>query len=252
MVDYLYDGTFEGLLTCIYLHYYNEKADGIFLKEEYQPSMLKTFVEVETEHEKADIVYEAIKNKISPYDLRRVYRVYRSSAEGKEKKILDYVRLGFIKGSSISMLHGDPIVFAVQQIEKKVSFETHRLKGLLRFSELEGGILYSPVEPDHDVVEFMADHFCDRYKNEPFIIHDVKRSKALVAYGGEWYITHFTEEKVSNISENEQDYRDLWKQYFESMAIKERINPRCQKNMMPVRYWKNLTEIKLANQGVIK
>ena len=243
MVDYLYDGSFEGLLTCIYFHYYNEKADGIFQREEYQASMLRPYMEVETDPGKSDIVYEAIKNKISAYDLRRIYRAYKADAEGKEKKILDYVRLGFIKGSCVSMLHGEPIVFAVQQIDKKVSCEIHRLKGLIRFSELEGGILYSPVEPDHDIVEFLADHFCDRYKNEPFIIHDVKRSKALVAYGGEWYITYFTEDEVAGISENEQTYRELWKQYFENMAIKERINPRCQKNQMPVRYWKHLTEM---------
>lgn len=255
MVDYLYDGSFEGLLTCVYLHYYNEKADGIFLMDEYQPNMLKAWVEVETDSNKADIVYEAIKNKISGYDLRRIYKVYRSSAEGKEKIILDYVRFGFIKGSCVSMLHGDPIVFAMQSIEKKVSCEVHRLKGLIRFSELQGGVLYSPIEPDHDIVEFLADHFCDRYKNEPFIIHDMKRSKALVAYKKDWYITDFTEQEIMPLSENEHNYRELWKQYFQNMAICQRINPRCQKNMMPVRYWKHLTEMedkKLANVCIIK
>ena len=29
MTDYLYDGTFEGILTCIYHHYYTDKATGI-------------------------------------------------------------------------------------------------------------------------------------------------------------------------------------------------------------------------------
>ncbi len=243
MVDYLYDGTFEGLLTCIYLHYYNEKASDILLKEDYQPNLFNEYLEVITDHTKADIVYEAINNKISPYDLRRIYRVYKSVENGKEKKILDYVRLGFVRGGCVSMLHGDPIVFAVQQIEKKVSNEVHRMKELVRFSELEGGVLYSPIEPDHDVVEFLADHFCDRYKNEMFVIHDVKRDKALAAYKGDWYITRFTKEQVSDISVNEQEYRDLWKQYFENIAIRERINPKCQKNHMPVRYWKHLTEM---------
>lgn len=243
MVDYLYDGTFEGLLTCIYLHYYNEKASGIYLRDNYQACMMQSYEEAVTDSEKADIVYDAIKNKISPSDLRRIYKVYRSDEDGKEKKILDYVRLGFKMGGKISMMHGHPIVFEIQRIERKVGCEVHRLKGLIRFSELEGGVLYSPVEPDNDVVEFFAEHFCDRYKNEPFIIHDVRRDKALAAYGGEWYITHFTKEKVAGISADEQNYRDLWKQYFENMAIKERINPRCQKNMMPVRYWKHLTEM---------
>ena len=65
-----------------------------------------------------------------------------------------------------------------------------------------------------------------------------------MAYDGEWYITDFTKEQVAGISADEQGYRDLWKQYFDNMAIRERINPSCQKNMMPVRYWKHLTEMK--------
>lgn len=46
MQDYLYDGTFEGFLTCVYHHYYTEQAAGICLKEEYQPSLLGGFQNV--------------------------------------------------------------------------------------------------------------------------------------------------------------------------------------------------------------
>ncbi|MCQ4636768.1 TIGR03915 family putative DNA repair protein [Anaerovorax odorimutans] len=245
MVDYLYDGTFEGLLTCIYHHYYTEKASGIFRREEYQSTMLGGYKEIETEEEKAITVYEAIEKKISSDDLKRIYKVFMSGVEGKETKILNYVRLGFVKGSCVSMLHGEPIVFAVQQAERKVNGEVHRMKGLIRFSELGNKVLYSSIEPDHDIVEFLADHFCDRFKNEPFIIHDLKRSKALIAYQGSWYISEFTEKELSPLSEEEKEYRRLWKSYFENMAIRERINPRCQKNLMPVRYWKHLTEFQL-------
>ncbi len=245
MVDYLYDETFEGLLTCIYHHYYTEKASGIFPKDAYQSTMLGGCMEIETEEHKAVTVYEAIEKKISSWDLKRIYKVFMSSTEQKECKILNYVRLGFVKGPGIRLLHGDPIVFPVQEAEQKVNAEVHRMKGLIRFSELEEGILYSPIEPDHDIVEFLARHFSDRFKNEPFIIHDAKRNKALVAYHGSWYISHFTKENLSSHSKEEAEYRRLWKSYFENMAIKERINPRCQKNMMPVRYWKNLTEFQL-------
>lgn len=245
MVDYLYDETFEGLLTCIYHHYYTEKASGIFPKGEYQSTMLGGYMEVETEEEKAVTVYDAIEQKISSYDLKRIYKVFMSSTERKESRILNYVRLGFVKGPGIRLLHGDPIVFPVQEAEQKVNAEVHRMKGLIRFSELEDKILYSPIEPDHDIVEFLAGHFSDRFKNEPFIIHDTKRSKALIAYHRKWYISHFTKENLSPLSEEERQYRKMWKAYFENMAIKERVNPRCQKNMMPVRYWKNLTEFQI-------
>lgn len=52
MQDYLYDGTFEGFLTCVYHHYYTEQAAGICLKEEYQSSLLGGFQEVHTDLEK--------------------------------------------------------------------------------------------------------------------------------------------------------------------------------------------------------
>jgi len=244
VADYLYDGSFEGLLTCVYDHYYVEKADDIYKKDEYQASMLKGFRETKTDTEKADIVYTAIAAKISAYDLKRVYKVFMSAESDKENRILNYLRLGFRIGGSVSMLYGHPAVYDVLTVEKRVNNEIHRLKGLIRFSELTGGVLYSDIEPDHDIVEFLSDHFCDRYKNEPFIIHDVRRNKALVAYRGEWYVTFFTQEDVPSLSDEETNYRKLWKQYFDNMAIKQRINPGCQKNMMPVRYWKHLTEMR--------
>ncbi|QHI73948.1 DUF4130 domain-containing protein [Aminipila terrae] len=242
-MDYLYDGSFEGFLTCIYYHYYEEKAAGIFTFDNYQPSILNTFVEIKTQGDKAAKVYDAIGQKISPYDLQRIYRVFLSTVINREMLLLNYIRLGFKQGSKIRLLHGNPYVSPVEKAEKKVTAEVHRILGLLRFSVLEGEVLYAVLEPDHDILEFLADHFTDRYKNEPFIIHDKRRGKALVAQGGEWYITDFTEKNLPHISQNEKEYRALWKKYFETIAIKERTNPKCQKNFMPVRYWKHLTEI---------
>ena len=45
------------------------------------------------------------------------------------------------------------------------------------------------------------------------------------------------------VSDEEKEYRRLWKNYFDNIAIRERTNPRCQRNFMPVRYWKHLTEM---------
>lgn len=246
MVDYLYDGTFEGLLTCIYHNYYGERASGIFPASGYQSHMLGGYKETQTDEKKADRVYDAVARRISEYDLGRIYKVFVSAVPEKENKILNYLRLGFKKGSCISLMHGDPVVFAVQSAEKKVNNEIHRLKGLVRFSAMGSGeypVYYSSVEPDNDVIQFLASHFCDRFKNQAFIIHDKKRNKALIASGGSWYISSFFSRELPPFSQDEQKFRDLWKKYFDSIAIKERTNARCQKNFMPVRYWKHLTEM---------
>ncbi len=243
MIDYLYDGTFEGILTCVYHHYYTEKASGIYRSDTYQSTLLGGCMEVETDPVKVTTVYEAIEKKISSFDLRRLYKAYLSNDDEKETKMLRYILLGFRVGSQVSSLHGNKVVFDIQSLEKKINVEKERMLQFVRFSVVEKDILYGRVAPDNDVLELIAGHFCDRYRNDPFIIHDVGRNKALVGHGGSWYISAFTGADIPEISADERHYRRLWKSYFENIAIKERTNPRCQKNFMPVRYWKHLTEM---------
>jgi probable DNA metabolism protein len=106
-------------------------------------------------------------------------------------------------------------------------------------------ILYARVAPDHEVLEFIAPHFADRFKCDPFIIHDTKRGKAVIAWQKHWYIADFSEKDAALLesTEGERTYRDLWRGYFDALAIKERKNPRCQRNLMPARYWQNLPEM---------
>ncbi len=249
-INYLYDGSFEGFLTCVYCHYYEDRAAGIYPSESYQDTILFRSRQVETDPEKAAKVYSAIENKISSHALGRVYHVFLSSLPEKDNIAFRYICLGFRIGGSLFSLHSDPLVFAAQQAERKVSFEAHRLMGLLRFSALrlqkEGilsEMLYAKIEPDHDVLELLGEHFSDRFKNEPFIIHDARREKALYSENGNWFIAPLDAKALPGFSEEEQEYRRLWKRYFESIAIEERKNAKCQKRFMPARYWKNLTEM---------
>ena len=233
-------------------------------------------MQVETDKEKAARVYDAIQNKISDYDLRCVYRAFLSCDPDKEMVILRYLVKGFKIGPRISSLHSDPVVYDLQNILKKVSKETERMLQFVRFSVIDTGalhfgsaaeghadtkridnsemqtvsdnqgereLLYAEVEPDHDVIQLIAGHFTDRYRYQPFIIRDVKRNKALIAYNKQWYISEFGPEQVPAFAAEEQEYRRLWRTYFDHIAIKERINPRCQRNFMPDRYWKHLTEV---------
>jgi len=243
MIDYLYDGTFEGLLTCVYHHYYTESANGIYAKDRYQANLLCGYMEVDTDEEKAARVYDAIKTKISDYDLRSVYRAYLSSVPHKEEIILQYIVYGFRKGRAVSSLHGETIVNDFQSLVKKVSVETERMLQFVRFSVMENDILYAEIEPEHDVLELIHTHFCDRFRNDPFIIRDVGRDKAMIAYQKYWYISAFDDAMVPALSGEETAYRDLWKTFFDNIAIKERKNARCQRQFMPQRYWKHLTEM---------
>ncbi|GHU63941.1 DNA metabolism protein [Clostridia bacterium] len=245
-MNYLYDETFDGFLTCVKHHYYTENAEGIFPNSSaYQMDLTRYAMTVETDEDAARIVHRAIVNKISKWDAERVYRVFCTNEPEKEMKMLRYLRLGFKQGGRIRLLHGHPVVNDVQKAEQRLGCEVHRLCGLIRFSETQDKLLYAGFEPDNDVLEFLAPHFTDRFRYDPFILHDKRRDKALFAYNKEWQIAAFGEEEGQEIqmSEDEATYRRLWKEYFEVMATKERLNPACQRRFMPARYWKNITEM---------
>ena len=103
------------------------------------------------------------------------------------------------------------------------------------------------MEPDNDVIELAAKHFCDRFHQESFIIHDVGRDKAVIASRGRWVISAFAPEQAPDTSADERQIRQLWKQYYDHIAIMERKNTRCQNNFLPDRYRKHLTEIITAD-----
>ena len=197
------------------------QRQGYRLKEEYQSSLLGGFQEVHTDLEKADRVYQAIRRKISYMDLRRIYKCFLSTVPDKEMILLRYIVLGFHIGSGISKLHGNPDVFAAQEIEKKINVEAERMRQFVRFSVMQGDILYARIEPDHDVLELIGDHFSERFRNDPFLIHDVRRGKAMAGSQGKWYITSFAENDVAGGIRRRKNTRLSGRNTSTISAIKE-------------------------------
>lgn len=246
MICYIYDGTFEGLLTSIYDAYYtSSKPEEIFGEWEFKPTLLTEPIFISTDNSKSSKVYNAIKSKISSDALKQVYYTYLSDIKGSSTAIYKYVKLGFKLGKDIDLhLHND-IVLAIHNINKKVTYECHRMLGFVRFKCINN-FYYSMIEPDHNILGLIASHFASRLPNENFIIHDSKRDLAVFYNRKEWVVSPFTKENAKVFFENNEDefYENLWKEFFKTIAVENRTNPRLQKSFMPVRYWKNLTEFK--------
>lgn len=241
-MDYLYDGTFEGLLTCIYYHYKIKKATGIYEVLSYQQSIVNSFNAIETDIEKAEIVSLAVKEKISNEAYIYIYYCFLSSVKYKENIILDFLIFGFKYGKKTMNFFSNEKVLPIKETYIKVSREEQKFLGILRFADVEG-ILYAKFSPDNDLLILLIDHFADRYKYEKFIIHDEKRKKAAIYSDGVYRIEDVD---ISNIeySQQEKMFQNLWKHYFTNLAIKERININLQFQFVPGRYRKNMTEFK--------
>ncbi|SCG81718.1 hypothetical protein DW1_0097 [Proteiniborus sp. DW1] len=243
MLQYIFDGSFDGLLTAIYEAYYRkELPDEILSQDSPQQSFLVEKVHIETDEEKAKKVYTSIKTKISEFALKNCFYVFISEREDRGTLIYKYLRLGWKVGKDIDKNLKNDTVLAVHKIRQKVSKEVHLMLGLIRFSQLSSGIYYSQIEPDNDIIGLLAPHFTERLSDEYWIIHDVKRNMGVMYNKEEWIIRDLNITGEISFQDNEEEYQMLWKEYFNTIAIKNKINPRLQKQYMPKRYWKHLIE----------
>jgi len=246
---YLYDGTYYGLLTCIYNHYYQEAVSEIYSISNYMGSLIDASKFIETKEAKAEKVERAIRDKFTPVGYRDMYQAFLSDEVYKDCYILSYIINGFTIGAAIDRLYSAPYVIKVRELSRRVGFEAHRFKGLLRFIDKKA-FLYASFEPDNDILALIGDHFADRYLNERIIIHDLKRQKALVAYGGKWMLHDIeTEHILKMIGQEEVDQTEellqvLWKGYFDHIGIEGRRNLQLQQSFVPLKYRKHILEFK--------
>lgn len=195
-----------------------------------------------TDESKAAKVYAAIEDKISTQALQNTYYAYLSDHPEAGIWIYKYLNFGWKTGSKLDLHLTDERVHRIHCLSQQVKTEKHRLLGLLRFQLLKNHIYYAAIKPDHNVVELIAPHFARRMADQSWIILDLKREIAAVYNRQEWIATTLTAKNVLELEVEEKLYQELWKQYFDSIAITNRLNPRLQKRCMPQRYWKYLVE----------
>jgi probable DNA metabolism protein len=241
-LNYIYDGSFEGLLTCIYEAYYRKEKPARVLKNEtIQQGLLDTNVYIPSDPEKAGKVYNSIIGKISPEAMQNAYYAYLSNDENTGTYVYNYIRLGFKLGGKVDLYLADDRVLKIHEISRRVSSERHLMLGLIRFRQIRGEIYYASYKPDNNITALLAPHFADRMSDQNWVIHDVKRNIAALYNKEKWVITDISSDSF-NFSEEEMDYQGLWKDYFKNIAIQDRINPRLQRQHMPKRYWEYLIE----------
>lgn len=174
--------------------------------------------------------------------LSALFYVLRSSDELKETIIFNAARKCLAARKNILDNYKDPDILRFYELKTKISFETHRMLGFIRFEKSEQGIWYSQIEPDNNIVDLVAPHFKRRMPKERFIIHDVKRNIYTI-YDGVNLLTFKSDKPVTVfLDESEIDFQNLWSTYFKSVAIKERKNKKLQDNFLPRRYRKHMSE----------
>lgn len=215
MIVYLYDGSFDGLLTAVYDGYYKgDKPDKIVDIYRYERNLLDREIIIYSDMEKSSKVAKAIEERLSSYVFSQILNCFFSEDIDVGTIIFRYLVYGFKIGrNSIDNLSRKE-VYDLVKLSTKVGGERHRMLGLLRFTELDSGILYSQIEPTHNIAVLIAPHFAERMNNETWVIHDLKRNLGVFYNREKWYVSELNPMENIEISDEEKLFQDVWRKYF--------------------------------------
>ena len=242
---YRYDGTFGGFLTCVFESYVNKELPTSFAILSDGPTLLEER-EVTTHDAHAGRVYTALAKKVSPEFQKLIERAFLTCLSEKELALYTLIRRGLIEGDRVRRDLTDPIMARVNLALAKMWTEWDHLKGFVRFSELDGALV-GEIEPKNRVLPLLAPHFAARFSGETMILYDRTHNEALFYAGGQAVIRSLTDFQMAPPDETEARYRLLWKRFYDTIAIRERENPRLRMSNMPKRYWGTMTEFQQAD-----
>ena len=243
-VFYIYDGSFDGLLSVIYTAVYSRIVPcGICIYKGMQFSLNARYVEVPTNKNRARRVYDAIFRKIGSFGLKRLYYVFLSDAPDKDLVIYNYMMLGFKNGSITNSALSEDTVARAFKLAENVSRETEKFRQFTRFSVMQWGVQYAKIAPNNNILPILTPFFINRLKIIPFVLHDVTHNVCAVYDTKGWHVSSADGLVPPEKGGDEGEIEKLWKAVFDAISIKERENTKLQKQNMPSRYFKNVWAI---------
>ena len=250
----LYDGSFEGFLSVIFECYAQKITPTDIRSDELFQDVFfdhKEFVPANSEQ--ANRVWKAWQKKLSKNQHQLPFHAFLSNEQSIEMKLFHFAKTAFASNGLTESNFSDPDILVIRKAARRVSQEAMRMLQFIRFQLTKDNIYFAGIKPGYDVLPMILKHLQDRFADQQWIVYDIKRDY------GFYYNLKTVEEITLNhknfnlydgsvsahvLQEGEADYQNLWKDYCESITIKERLNLELQKQHMPKRYWKFLTEKK--------
>ena len=243
-MTFVYDGSWDGYLTAVFDGFYSREREVAILRERDLGLTLFEVRRADTSPEKSARVYNAIEAKLSHNTTDAVYRAWLSRLEGMDSDIFRFLKFAFAECRDVTGMIQHPLVKRVVAAAQAVGMQAHRFLGILRFQKL-GGMYVADIEPDYDLLPLITEHFVDRFDAQSFAIRDLRHMRMLLHEGGTEPKTAIVELEEAVPLKTDDDFERLWKCYYKSMTIKERINPnyKLRQNFMPKKFWNHICEL---------
>ena len=252
MTVFVYDKTFEGLLTAVFDAYSRRSFPDLLLAEgEPFPLFYDEAVTICTDDAKVDPVWKGFQKRLSAMALSVITVTWLSELPETDMLLFRYIRKAIDAPRTIELNFGDPDVLEVSKVWKKVTNERLRVIQFLRFQKTADGTFFAAVKPVYNVLPLTLPHLKDRFADQCWLLYDLKREYGYYYDLKEATEVRFEEKEAHLLSgllgeelmdADEKLFQQMWKTYFKSIAIKERLNPKLHRQHMPARFWKYMPE----------
>lgn len=251
-MTYIYDGTYEGLLTAVFTAFeYKEYNVRLCLNSDFQGALFEIPRSIVSNRAKSNRVHKGLYKFLSKERVEDLWHAFLSEDKPTQQIVFELILASFRGNSSIFENYGNVQVLKFHHMLGKVNRERHRMKAFVRFQKGADGVYVAIVEPDFNVLPLIAAFFKNRYSDQKWLIYDKKRQ-----YGIYYDMRSLTEvtisaksstalQKKEEIKKGEMEdsgYIRLWQAYFQSTNIEARKNLKLHLQHVPKRYWKYLPE----------
>ena len=252
MTVFRYDKSWEGLLTAVFDAYARRQfPERLLAEKEPLPLFCDEAVTICTDPAKADRVWKGLQKRLSQTALSMLTVAWLSELPEIDSLLFRYIRKAIDAPQSIELNFGDPDVLAVSKIGKKVGSEAHRVVQFLRFQKAADGTYFSALSPLYNVLPLVIPHLLERFADQRWLVYDLRRAYGYYYDGKEAEEVTFPDRAghlrdglldPSIMDKDERLFQEMWRTYFHSIAIKERLNPRLHRQNMPARFWPYMPE----------
>ncbi len=256
-LEYIYDGTFEGFLCCVYASYVRREVPKYIYVEEGLPLLGETATWIPTEWEKAQSVYISLSKKIGMEAQDIVKEVFLTHLPNKEMILFRYIRMGYWMGRRILFEAGteenaaygsgpmpkgaDDLISQVLMASRSYRAEVKNIEGGLHFRSFSD-VLISCISPRNLVLPGLADFFEKRLTNSNFLLYDKTHQMAAVHREEGTMVTRMKNIQLPVLYDEKNVYDNLWKPRYENIHIEVPMNQRYALNEMRKRLWCEVTD----------
>lgn len=252
MLVFRYDGSFDGLLSALFDAYaLRSFPEALIGCGEPEPLFTERVHEVVTDPAHAARVWRGLERRLSTGMRSMLVYAWHGEQAGSDFLLLRCLRRVIDQGGGVLADQADPDMKALHCLALRVSHEREHLKQFVRLQKAADGTYFAAATPEHDALPLAVDYFTDRFADQRWLIYDRRRDYGYFYDGVRARRVTLEDDrgmiadKLADrwLAEDERQFQLLWKNYFEALAIPQRINLRQQRRMMPRRYWKHLTEM---------